>query len=151
MSDPSPATKPPHHRRRILWLLLAAVVGLVALTLIINVVQRELRGPKDQPNPIVLTARQLDQLQLLIQQYVDEHRRSPGQTLEEALQTLADSGVDFDSPDWRSVADGRDTWEHPFIYVPTEQGTLIVRSIGSNGRHEHGGGDDIQRIIKLSP
>lgn len=125
------------------------VVGLGGLTLLINAVQRDSHLPRQAPNPIVLTAKRLDRLQTLIQNYVDEHQRLPGDTLEGALATLAESGVDFSSPSMQAIASGCDVWERPLIYVPTDQGTLIVRSIGSNGHHEHGGGDDIQRIIQV--
>ncbi|MCC9607297.1 hypothetical protein LOC68_13505 [Blastopirellula sp. JC732] len=148
---PTAAASPNRSASRISWLLAAVVVGLVVLTLLMNTMKWGINSTVKPPPPTLMTAKRLEHLQTLIQEYVDEHDRLPGETLDEALRTLAESGVDFSAPPRDAIAEGRDCWEAPLVYLHDDPQTLILRSIGGNGRHENGGGDDIQRVVNLRP
>ncbi|TWT32975.1 hypothetical protein [Blastopirellula retiformator] len=98
-SAPSTSAKSPERRNSsILRVIIAAVAGLVALSLLINAARLQFRGSGEKPLTILETADRLNQFETLVKKYVDAHGTFPGETLEEALKALRQSGVDFASP-----------------------------------------------------
>ncbi|MES2793724.1 MAG: hypothetical protein V4719_29185 [Planctomycetota bacterium] len=56
----------------------------------------------------------------------------------------------YECDEWPSVKKGVDRWGNALIFSYSKKSkTVIVRSLGRNGRDENGNGDDIQRIIHL--
>jgi len=84
----------------------------------------------------------------------------PADSLEKTLNAVMEdefAGKHVRSHDAKSYAysfellmKGIDAWERPLIYIwNEEEGIIIIRSMGRNGRDESGQGDDIQLKMNI--
>lgn len=119
----------------IVFLLVAGTCGALLLRKI-DEVQRQDR-----------TLSQLTRFAICLEAWTLAHGTSPGPTLTDAIRAIPESPEDtrYLGSIVPMVFSGTDAWGRPFVYeVDAEKHYICIRSLGPNGKDDHGADDDIQ-------